>query len=101
MDDLELVPDGPFSRAMAAEDARAEEAAYRQLDEMGDVPDDHEASQWVSFLRDLADPDLGSETVDNEDAQEVEGMGWIEDTHGRAAFVPRCLADLDDDEDVL
>ena len=58
MDDLELVPDGPFSRAMAAEDTRAEEAAYRQLDEMGDVPDNHEASQWVSFLRDLDAPIL-------------------------------------------
>lgn len=65
------------------------------------LEDDHEVSEWVELVMDLDDPDLGSDTIDGEDACEVPGMGWIEDTHGGAAFVPRCLHDLDDEDGEL
>lgn len=95
--ELELVPvpvPGSIGEAIAmeraAEEERLEDEAYERLMAMGYDGDDHEASQWVILLRDLDDPDLGSSQIDNEDAIEAPGVGWVEDTHGGATFVPYC-----------
>lgn len=92
---------GSFAAAMAEERAageqRLDDEAYERLMAMGYDGGEREGNQWIKFLVAVHDPDLGSDTVDDEGAIDAmhPGFGWIEDTHGGAAFVPY---DLDDED---
>lgn len=90
-DELEPVPAGSPLAGMTAEIGNnADDRAYARFLELGGgvVLSDREASEWHMFLMSLDDADSG--TVDAEDSLEVDGIGWIEDTHGGAVFVPYC-----------